>query len=64
MQMTTIAEQVEFDRLLAHLEDVTESLEQLYQNIDDYDRSQAAAKIATNAGMIRGVVTCLVELKG
>ena len=52
----------ELDRLFAHLDEVSHSLERLYINIDNYDRQAAAAIIATNTGMVRGVAQRLTEL--
>ena len=63
MQMD-LSEIAEFDKLIGHLEDTSVSLGELYIHIDDYDRNQAAAKIATYAGLVQGVTTRLKELRG
>ena len=59
-----LSEIADLDRLIEHLENVSKSLEQLYLNIDDHDRTTAAIIIATNAGLVKGVVQRLNELKG
>jgi hypothetical protein len=53
----------EFDRLIEHLEYTVKSLKELYLNIDCYDRHSASAIIATNAGMVQGIILRLNELK-
>ena len=54
----------EIDRLIEHLENVSADLQDLYLNIDKYDRYSASTKIATNAGLVKGVAQRLNEIRG
>ena len=62
--LMTDAELDEMDRLLELLEDASNSLQELYRNIDNYDRHTASAKIGMNAGIVKGVVLTLSRMKG
>ena len=59
-----LSEIAEIDDIFDLLENVEHSLSTLFQNIDDYDRQQAAIVAATNAGIVKGIMLRLTQLKG
>ena len=59
-----LSEIAEIDNIFDLLENVEHSLSTLFQNIDDYDRQQAAIVAATNAGIVKGIMLRLTQLKG